>query len=125
MGQTEHRPVEAKISPQFAARLDMIKAGQKVRALVMLQVKKNKTITLGRLSPSQRKAMLEDMNKGTNVALMDIDQILKRFDGKRLAPSADALGSIPVETTPEGLKALTTSNHVKAILEDQAISLLS
>jgi hypothetical protein len=56
--------------------------------------------------------------------LPDLDHILERFDGKRLGTSLDALGCIPVETTAEGIYALAASKHVKAILEDQPISLI-
>ena len=49
---------------------------------------------------------------------------LERFDGKRLA-NVDALGCIPVEITASGVLALAASEHVKAILEDQPISLLA
>ena len=37
---------------------------------------------------------------------------------------ANALGSLPVETTSSGILALAESGHVKAILEDQEFSLL-
>jgi hypothetical protein len=41
--------------------------------------------------------------------------------GERLTDDVDVLGSITVETTAEGIKALAASEHVKAILEDQSI----
>jgi hypothetical protein len=56
--------------------------------------------------------------------LGEIDGILERFDGKRSA-DVNALGSIPAETTARGIAALAASEHVKAILEDQPISLLA
>jgi hypothetical protein len=43
----------------------------------------------------------------------------------RKATIKNALGSIPVETTARGIAALAASEHVKAILEDQPISLLA
>jgi hypothetical protein len=71
-----------------------------------------------------RQATIKAMRKSGEQALPDIDRILARFDGKRLAAKPDALGSIPVETTAAGVIALAASEHVKAILEDQAISLI-
>jgi hypothetical protein len=56
-------------------------------------------------------------------ALLSIDRILHRFRGRRLAQGADALGSISVEATPAGIEALAASEYVRAILEDQPISL--
>jgi hypothetical protein len=53
--------------------------------------------------------------------LPDIDRILKRHRGKRLKSEIDALSAVPVITTAAGIDALTTSAHVKAILEDQAL----
>ena len=49
------------------------------------------------------------------------DDILTRYDGKRLATSADALGCVPVETVAAGIKALAESEQIEAILEDQPI----
>jgi hypothetical protein len=47
---------------------------------------------------------------------------LKRHHGKRLKSEIDALGAVPVITTATGINALTGSEHVKAIIEDQALS---
>jgi hypothetical protein len=55
--------------------------------------------------------------------MTDIDSILKRHDGRRLARRPNALGSMPVETTAAGIKALASSRWVQAILEDQPIKL--
>jgi hypothetical protein len=68
--------------------------------------------------------IIDDNRKSAEAALPDIDGILKRFNGKRLATSPDALGCIPVETTAAGITALAASERVKAILEDQPISLI-
>ena len=53
--------------------------------------------------------------------LPDIDRILKRHQGKRLKSEIDALSAVPVITTPAGIDALTASEHVKAIFEDQRL----
>jgi hypothetical protein len=46
------------------------------------------------------------------------------FIDKKLTTNPDALGSISVETTAAGIAALAASEHVKAIIEDQAVSLV-
>ena len=53
----------------------------------------------------------------------DIDEILKKHDGRRLARRPDALGSLPVETTAAGIRALARSRWVQAVFEDQPIHL--
>ena len=54
----------------------------------------------------------------------EIDRILGETGGMRLAEHPDALGSLPVETNPDGILALSASDAVKAILEDQPVQLV-
>ena len=54
-----------------------------------------------------------------------ISGVLELHGGRCLADAPDALGAVPVETTVAGIKALAASKHVKAILEDQPVSLPS
>ena len=68
--------------------------------------------------------MINAVRQSAETALPDIDEVLRRFDGKRLSNNVSALGSIPVETTPAGIKALATLDQVKTILEDQPVSSL-
>jgi hypothetical protein len=77
-----------------------------------------------RPSRVSRQATIAIIRQSAEPALLEIDRILERFDGQRLAASADALGCVPIETTAAGITALAASEHVKAILEDQPISLL-
>ena len=116
--------MQDKISAQFKARLDRLEPQQKVRAIVVLQTKDANAISTRRQSHPERQAAIEAMRKSAEAALIEIDSILERFGGKRLAPVVDALGSIPVETTAVGITALATLKHLKAIIEDQPISLL-
>jgi hypothetical protein len=74
---------------------------------------------------SERRAAIAATREAAESSLPDIDQILQRFGGKRLASHIDALGCISVEATAAGIAALAGSEHIKAILEDQPISLLS
>lgn len=98
---------------------------QKVRAIVLLRLHGSPRGLAGRGSSRERQAAIKAVRQESEPAVRDIDKILQRFKGTRLATHADALGSVPVETTPAGISALAISEHVKAILEDQPIGLLS
>ena len=113
-----------KISPDFAARLDRLGSQEKVHAIVLLRIRDSNASASKRPSRGEREARMEAIVKSAEKSLSKIDDILARFDGRRLADSPDALGSIPVETTKAGIKALASSRWVKAILEDQEIHLI-
>lgn len=114
----------SKISREFQARLDHLKPEQKVRAIVMLRTKKAQPVRSNDRSVSNRQAIIDLVRRTAEAALSDIDSILERFNGKRLEGGVSALATISVEATADGIKALAQSEHVKAILEDQAISSL-
>ena len=116
---------ENKISPQFAARLKHFGPKDKVRAVVLLHTGDIDGTPGKRQTGSDREATIEAMRSAAEQALDDVDGILDRFDGQRLAESPDALGSVPVETTAAGIRALASSERVRAILEDQSIHLTS
>ena len=118
--QTE-KPEPIKISRQFKARLARLGPEQKVRAVVMLSTEGADIAT--KPSRANRQAIQEAIRQATATALPEIDRLLQQHGGKRLAAYANALGGISVETTAAGIAALAASKHVKAILEDQAISL--
>jgi hypothetical protein len=109
-------PQAPKISREFKSRLDRLDPEQRVRAIVMLQVP--------RQSGRGRQAVTESVRRAADMALPEIDSILERYDGKRLSDRVNALATISVETTPAGIHALADSEHVRAILEDQAIASL-
>ncbi len=77
-----------------------------------------------RQTREQQQATSEALRQSTEEALDELDGILARFHGQRLAEHPDVLGSLPVETTAAGLRALASSRWVKAIMEDQAIHLI-
>jgi hypothetical protein len=110
-----------KLSPEFTARLNNLGPQQKVRAIVLLRAEGTEKSTGQRQSRAERRAAVEAMRKSAEQALGDIDDILRRFGGQRQAERPDALGSIPVETTAAGIRALATSERVRAVMEDQAI----
>src|SRR5262245_4365412 len=121
MAQIEDGAGENKISAEFAARLARLEPQQKVRAIVLINIDTASGAVGRRQSHAERQAAIQAVRASAEQALGDIDTILERFDGERLASRPDALGSIPVTTTPAGVQALAASERVKAILEDQRI----
>ncbi len=118
-------PRTEKISPQFAARLERLDPDDKVDAIIVVNSfggadKANRQ----KASRPDRRSAVHRSRQAAEQALPDIDTILKRYGGHRLADGRNALGSIPVETTAEGIKALAASKYVKVILENQSISLI-
>lgn len=116
--------MQDKISAQFKARLGRLEPQQKIHAIVVLHTKDSGVVPTRRQSAAERQAAIEAVRRSAEPALIEIDSVLERFSGKRLAPAVDAFGSIPVETTAAAITALATIEHVRAILEDQPISLL-
>ncbi len=112
-----------KISSEFSTRLARLGPGDKVHAFVLLRTGETSNRSGKRQSRAERNAAVKAARKSAEQALTDIDTILKRHDGRRLARRPNALGSMPVETTAAGIKALASSRWVQAVLEDQPISL--
>jgi len=121
MSQANRNQASSAISREFSARLDKLKATQKVRAVVMLQTGGETKISVGRASSPEREAAIEQVRQAARALLPHIDRILERYDGQRLTEDVNALGSIVVETTAEGIKALAASEYVKTMFEDQSI----
>jgi hypothetical protein len=115
---------QGKISPGFASRLDRLGPRQRVQAILLLRTDVDDRSSQ-RQRGDEREATVEATRKSADRALRSVDEILTRFDGQRLARRPDALGSIPVEATPAGIKALASSEWVTAVLEDQEIHLIS
>lgn len=116
--------VQAKVSPEFTARLNRLDPRQKLRAIVVLRREAGATPRGRRASQAERRVRLQEIAEATAPLLAEIDRVLALHQGERLASKADALGCVPVATTPEGIHALADSDHVQAILEDQPVSLL-
>jgi hypothetical protein len=114
--------VHSKISREFSRRLDRLQPRDKVRAIVMLRAEGNGGgAGGGRPSRAERQETAEEISQAAEAALPEIDQILKKFNGRRMAEHPNAVGAIPVETTVGGVIALADSDCVKTILEDQNI----
>ena len=115
------RPQRDKISAQFAARLDQSPPDQALRTIVLLETGSGDD---GRKLPSRdrRKAAVTAVKQSAQLALKMVDDVLERIGGRRLSAAPDALGSIRVEVTPEGIYRLAHLKEVKAVLEDQGLS---
>ena len=124
MCDRNHDMSKLKLSREFRARLNSLGAEQKVRAIVVLETQDASGPTGTRQSRAERKAALEAVRKSASATLLKIDETLEPFDGRRLSESPNALGSILVEANAAGIIALAESKYVKAILEDQPLSLL-
>lgn len=122
-------PKQSKLSPIFNSRLNNLGREQKIRALVVLRTSHDTEGAAASPSPpsrrADRQAVIAAVRRSAEQSLPVIDEILARFDGKRLTADVNALGAVPVETTATGINALAASEHVTAILEDQALSLIS
>lgn len=118
------KPGSRKISPEFASRLDRLGPRQRVQAILLLRTDLDDTSSK-RQRGHEREATIQATRRSADRALSQVDDILTRFDGHRLADSPDVLGSIPIEATPAGIRALASSKWVTAVLEDQEIHLIS
>lgn len=110
-----------KISSEFACRLNNLAPQQKVSVIVLLKLDNFDNPVNCRLSRAERRAIMEGIRNSANKSLDYIRKILQDFDGKQLAESPDVLGSIPIEISVAGVKALAASEAVKAVMEEQEI----
>lgn len=115
--------MSAKISHELDSRLRSLPPGGRVRALVLLATGVPAAARSRRLSKEERRAALDAVRQAGAGALDSLDEILAGHDGKRLAAGAGSLGTVPIETTVAGILALAESDQVKAILEDQKVTL--
>jgi len=124
MARQSTNPPKPKISPEFARRLDRLAPNAVARAIVLLDTGPAPAAAPGRPSKAARKEIAETIQTAAAVALVEVDRLLERSGGRRLAQSPDLFGSIPVEAPASALLALAGSEHVRALLEDQPLSLL-
>ena len=112
----------AKISPELDRRLRSLRPADRVRALLLLAIPGPGRKAGIRTTTAEREAVAREIADAADRGVPEIDRILRDHGGRRLADRVNALGSLPVETTPAGLRALAASARVKAIFEDQPIS---
>ena len=115
---------ESKISPELDKRLAALSPEGKLQVLLLFATTGDEGRTGARHTPAERRKVIRRLRTEADQALPEIDRVLARFGGRRLANHVNALGSLPVEATPAGIRALAASARVEAILEDQPISLL-
>ncbi len=121
MARAGRKRQKGKISSQFASRLAQLPSGARIRAVVLLKAPAGRQVAGRRV---ERAAELARVRTSATGSLADIDAILGQFGGRRLRDGPDALGSLPVEVTVDGLAALARSERVMAILEDQPAGLI-
>jgi hypothetical protein len=122
---TDRHDSGEKISPGFARRLADVASGERVRALVLLNRPARHTALKRRPTRAARQKTAVAIRTKANEALPEIDRILGRYKGRRLAQGVNGLGMVPVEAPPAAFRALAASRVVKAILEDQPIGLVA
>ncbi|TVS20085.1 MAG: hypothetical protein EA424_05725 [Planctomycetaceae bacterium] len=114
-----------KVSDALRSRMEHRPPRERMRAVVLLQPRSTGAGQRRRLSREERRKLAEAHIEWFTARLPEIDRILNETGGRRLAERPDALGSLPVETNPDGILALSASDAVKAILEDQPVQLVS
>ena len=112
-----------KISSEFGSRLASMSPDQKVHAVVVFAANAREGRLARRQAREERKAAIESVREAAKQALQQMDKTLEKFGGRRLQADLNALGTIAVEVTPAGINALARSKSVKAILEDQRVTL--
>ena len=111
-----------KISPEFAARLNGYPPTAKVRVIVLLK-SANQQNNSHRQTRQERKAAIKAMQDSVDRSWQTVDRLIEEYKGKKITSKPDAFGSIAIEITPPGIKALALSDAVKAIIENQKICL--
>jgi hypothetical protein len=123
MTSSDRGGAQSKVSPGLASHLSHLEPGEKVRVIVMLRTQGAAKGGQRRSGSAEREAAVKAMKESARNALSEVDRILERFHGRRLADGPDALGAVPVEATAAGVRALARSRSVKAIMEDQSFHL--
>jgi hypothetical protein len=124
MARQSIQPSKPKISPEFARRLARLAPDAIARAIVLLDTGPGPAAAPAPHSKAARNQIAQAIQAAAAPALAEVDHLLERSGGRRLAPGPDLFGSIPVEAPASALLALAVSEHVRAILEDQPLALL-
>jgi hypothetical protein len=109
------------ISAELSDRLESLQPDQTLRAVLLLETGSSGRSRDRRMSIEERGALIAEIREAASAALGDVDRILDRFGGRRLSKEPDNLGSITVEASAKGLRALAESERVKVVLEDQLL----
>ncbi len=104
-------------------RLDRMNPDQMIRIIVVLSPMSERREPKVRLTKHERDKKIEEMKRLHRPVLAEIDAVLDRFGGSKSTRGMEALGCVLVETTAAGIEVLALIANVKAIMEDQPISL--
>ena len=63
------------------------------------------------------------INAACRPVLVDMDEVLAKWGGRRLDDEVSALGTVAIEATPAGIKILANLKDVQTVIEDQNVSL--
>jgi hypothetical protein len=114
----------SKIDKAFAARLQKLNPDQMIRAVVLLNLSHDKNEPLGSTKGGQRSSAAEAVTRQARESLSSVDLVLREHGGHRLSENPNLLGAIAVEATRDSIHALASSDDVRAVLEDQPLSLI-
>ena len=114
----------AKLSREFATRLESIPAHQKLHAVILLETGEEYPPAPPH-SRRRRTQTIDALRNACRPVLVDMDEILAKFGGRRLDDDVSVLGTVAVEATPAGIRILADLEDVKTVLEDQDVSLLA
>jgi hypothetical protein len=128
-----------KISAEFAERLACLPPYQRVRAVIMpapYMVSRSAGNQNGnghgsshgsphtnsyRVRGEERQALIRETRTRSEETFAEVDAVLARTGGQRLTESGNALGFIVVETTADGVEALSELGWVGSVIEDQPV----
>jgi hypothetical protein len=113
-----HQP--AKISAEFAARLAALAPRQTVRVIV-LPAPYLHGGSGARVHGETRQTRVREARTRTEQTFAEVDAILAHCGGHRVTECGNALGFILVETTVDGVWALTDLGWVGTVMEDQPV----
>ena len=117
--QTTRQPLGARHdSTARSTQLGSIPAGRDAARRCPAQDKR----TAQRLSPSDSSAKKSGHRRTSR--LIDLDQVLAKWGGRRLDDEVSALRTVAVEATPAAIRILANLEGVQTVLEDQSVSLL-
>ncbi len=116
---------DLKISAEFAKRLADRRDDDMVRVIVVFDTARKRSTGERRPLSQERSASIAVIRNAAEKALPAVDMILKKCGGRRLADQVNSLGTLPIETTRFGVNELVKAPFVRALLEDQPVTLLN
>lgn len=118
------KSTSSKVSAEFSDRLDLLSPDRKLHAVVLLNTGASGEKTSRRQTRTERRVKLDQLREAARSVLEKVDAVLSECGGRRLDRDVTALGTVAVEATPAGIQALARLKSVKAVFEDQPVSLL-